>query len=71
MGCPVGRVDGCVPATVDLLIDIDFVVEITDGLLLVWWCCAMLMLGNDRRRSGIPSAPLDVEHDNNNIIDKK
>ena len=52
--------------------------EITDGLLLVWWCCAMLMLScyhatieSDRRRSGLlPVAPLDVEYDNSSI-DKK
>ena len=66
----------CSSWCIDLYIDI--VVEITDGLLLlVWWCCAMLMLScyhaiieSDRRRTGLPITPLDMEYDNSNI-DKK
>ena len=35
------------------------------GLLLLWWCCVVVWY--DRRRSGLPSAPLDMEYDNNSI----
>ena len=36
---------------------------------MVVLCNANAIIGNDRRRSGLPSAPLDVEYDNS--IDKK
>ena len=53
-----------VPVSVDLGVEIDWWVIIS---MIVLCNANTIVIADDKRRSGLPSAPLDMEYDKNSI----